>query len=105
MAWYVEIEGEVIGPLQASELRKKVASGEIEPDTPIRSELSGEWEHARKFKGLFDMPVKPVQKGDLPVAPAEKAGDNKKSACPHCGFLNPYVSTKDGCLTSAVSSS
>lgn len=54
--WYFQLMGEVIGPLTATELRERAASGQIQRDTLVRKE-DGDWAHADRVRGLFTSPT------------------------------------------------
>lgn len=52
--WYYQIMGEVVGPLNATELQEHARQGRITPDTFIRRATDGQWVSAERVKGLFD---------------------------------------------------
>lgn len=52
--WYYQLMGEEIGPLSASALKEKAATGDIQWDTFIRKGRDGQWVSAWRVKGLFD---------------------------------------------------
>ena len=53
--WFYDFAGNRIGPLAPHEIRAAIASGRIQPDTPIRQLGSGDWQPARStmFGPLF----------------------------------------------------
>lgn len=51
--WFVHVEGESLGPLQAAELKNLVKSGKIGPQTLIRREDQELWVPASQVRGLF----------------------------------------------------
>lgn len=51
--WYYETLGKVIGPLSSAQLLRKVRSGEIAANTPVRKDDS-QWVHAEEVNGLFE---------------------------------------------------
>ena len=54
--WYFQVMGQELGPLSGGELKAKVTSGQIQPDTLIRKGVDGKWLFAAKVKGLFAVP-------------------------------------------------
>lgn len=57
--------GDVVGPLNGSDLRSHAASGRITTDTFIRKGANGQWVLADRIKGLFDQPA-PQEPPPLP---------------------------------------
>lgn len=51
--WYFQVMGQELGPLSAAELKAKVESGQIQPDTMIRRGIDGKWLFAERVKGLL----------------------------------------------------
>lgn len=85
--WYFQTMGQEIGPLTAAELKSKVATGLIQPDTLIRRGTDGKWMFAGKVKGLFPEPEPPPAPIEPPPAPKPNltptiplAGDSRPSA-------------------------
>jgi len=66
--WFYDQLGQVFGPLTSADLLKKVKSGEIAANTPVRKDDS-QWVYAEEVNGLF-----------------EAAQKNKTYyKCPYCG--------------------
>lgn len=87
--WYFQAMGQEIGPLSGSELKAKVANGQIQPDTLIRKGTEGKWIFGMNIKGLFAVPpeppaapiaphapVKPKSSATIPVSSSSKTGSN-----------------------------
>ena len=51
--WYFQVMGTEVGPLTSAELMEKVAIGQIQPDTLVRSGKDGKWVPADRWKGLL----------------------------------------------------
>jgi hypothetical protein len=67
--WYFQAMGQELGPLSVAELKAKVASGLIQPDTLVRKGTEGKWVFGGNVKGLFpEAPAADVP----PPAPAAK---------------------------------
>jgi len=49
--------GDVVGPLNGSDLRSHAASGRVTTDTFVRKGANGQWVLADRIKGLFDQPA------------------------------------------------
>ncbi len=63
--WFYQAMGDVVGPLNAAELRAHAHSGRIMCDTFVRRGPDGQWLSADRIKGLFDrdspkLPTPPV---------------------------------------------
>ena len=78
--WYVQVMGEVIGPMSSSQLREEARQGRTTRDALVRKGDDCDWFLVDRFKGLFDSAGQPVQRS----RPAEGAkvvpGDRKASA-------------------------
>ena len=68
--WYFQMMGQDIGPLSAAELKSKVSTGQIQPDTLVRKGADGKWIFGGNVKGLFPEPPKSAP---APVAPPPPA--------------------------------
>lgn len=79
--WYYLLDGERIGPIESSELKRLAADQEIDESTLIWKEGLGDWMPANKIKGLF--PPKPtnqpVLKPSVPPAPPSPKTDFSES--------------------------
>lgn len=64
--WYVQTDGEILGPLDSEGLRAAVRHGAIVPDTMVRLGAEGRWSRAATVRGLLP-PVPPVP----PVPPIQ----------------------------------
>jgi hypothetical protein len=51
--WYVDQDGEQIGPLKTVELRQLAARGDVQSQTPVRRGEQGDWVPAGKVVGLI----------------------------------------------------
>lgn len=52
--WEIHRSGVVQGPLRTSQLKRMVADGTVEPDTPVRCVGETKWRRAKQLIGLFD---------------------------------------------------
>lgn len=59
--WYVQVMGEVIGPMSSSQLREEARQGRITRDALVRKGDDGDWILVDRIKGLFDSTGQPVQ--------------------------------------------
>jgi hypothetical protein len=53
--WYYRAEGQTVGPVSSSELRRLALEGRITRDTRVRKGSDGEWVPAERVNGLFDL--------------------------------------------------
>lgn len=51
--WYVDQDGEQLGPLKTAELRQLAAQGDVQSQTPVRRGEQGDWVPAGKIAGLI----------------------------------------------------
>jgi GYF domain 2 len=78
--WYFQVMGQELGPLSGGELKAKVTSGQVQPDTLVRKGLEGKWLYAAKVKGLFPSPEEqPVEE---PPAPPPSAKSKSSATMP-----------------------
>lgn len=77
--WYFQVMGQELGPLSVGELKAKVTSGQIQPDTLVRKTAEGKWIFAGKVKGLFAVPEEPPPE---PVAPPPAAKPKSSATLP-----------------------
>ncbi|MEQ8791375.1 MAG: DUF4339 domain-containing protein [Pirellulaceae bacterium] len=66
--WYVNQDGEQVGPLKTVELRQIAAEGGVEPQTLVRRGEEGDWVPAGKVAGLIPNAPAKSTKAPLPVA-------------------------------------
>ena len=59
MAWFVQLNGKVFGPLGDDQLRQLVAAGKIAKETEISQDRAGPWSQASRIRGLFQEPSAP----------------------------------------------
>lgn len=73
-AWYIQLDGKAVGPLNSAQL-KRLAHGErISPATKIRAGVDGKWLDAARVKGLFPPTTKPQSaSATTPPQPAASA--------------------------------
>lgn len=94
--WYYIRDGQITGPLTATELRQHALSQSVTPADHVRRGDDGKWVLASKVKGLFDPPPTPQAVVEPEPAPtveakpkrvvAEVVVDNPKLVdCPDCG--------------------
>ncbi len=50
--WFYQVLGDILGPIDEDELRDKILSGQLPPNTLVASEKGGPWEEARLLFGL-----------------------------------------------------
>jgi tetratricopeptide (TPR) repeat protein len=70
--WYVLSSSKVRGPATAAQLRKALADGKIQPETPVRSGAKGAWTFVREIPELGAVPEtasQGVQDSVLPDGP------------------------------------
>ncbi len=60
--WYVQVMGEVIGPMSSSQLRDEARQGRITRDALVRKGDDGDWVLVDRIKGLFDASGEVVQR-------------------------------------------
>jgi chitodextrinase len=51
--WYYRASGTTVGPLSATELRRRALDGCVEPDHLVRRGREGPWVPAARLKGVF----------------------------------------------------
>jgi len=51
--WYVDQDGDQLGPLKTAELRQLAAQGDVQAKTPVRRGEQGDWVPAGKITGLI----------------------------------------------------
>lgn len=67
--WYVQIMGEVSGPISSAELRQQAQQGRIGHDALVRKGEDGDWVLIDRIKGLFDSSGSPVGTAAPPRRP------------------------------------
>lgn len=75
MAWFVQLNGKIFGPLNDSQMVQLASAGKICPDTEVSQLREGPWVPATRIKGLFDP-------GSGKSADASNAGHEGPSATP-----------------------
>jgi hypothetical protein len=73
--WFIVKDGKQYGPMAPDELKRKAASGELQPDDWVRPDDRQDWYKASAVKGLFTSTVgESLQQGPSPPKlPAEQA--------------------------------
>jgi len=76
--WYVQMAGQVAGPLSSRHLKALADSGRIEPDQLVAPSPAGPWIPARRVRGLFDArhPAQTRSDGTSRAAPAPVTGSS-----------------------------
>ncbi len=69
--WFIEFNGEAMGPFSAAELKQRAAAGEVTPDTQICKAGTNKWAPASALKGLF--PAAAITAASKAPAPAKSA--------------------------------
>src|ERR1700683_1298310 len=54
--WYVLFGSKIRGPATAAQLRKALADGKIQPETPVRPGVDGEWTFVRDLPEFGAVP-------------------------------------------------
>jgi tetratricopeptide (TPR) repeat protein len=67
--WYVLSGSMIRGPATAAQLRKSLAEGKIQPETPVRAGTKGAWTFVREIPELGAVPETPSQGLKDSVAP------------------------------------
>ena len=57
MAWFVQLNGKIFGPLQDDQLRQLASAGKIFRDTEVSQQREGPWVAASRIKNLFPEPA------------------------------------------------
>jgi len=101
--WFVQLADKVYGPVSLEDLRRRVAAGQIPPESPVREGPNGLWTAASRVPGLVtpawgeaSPPVLPTlgeldsaaRRSLLPLRPCTDCGQmvsQQASMCPRCG--------------------
>jgi hypothetical protein len=66
MAWFVQLNGKIFGPLHDEQLRQLASAGKIFRDTEVSQQREGPWVAASRIRNLFPEPV-PTAPPPVPV--------------------------------------
>jgi len=91
LEWYYKGQGEPVGPLTPSEIRKHALEGKITHTCQVRQGPESRWVRAEKVRGLFDSVLKP----SLPEE-KEKPFPSEMATQPNRGSLVPSSETRPG---------
>jgi S1-C subfamily serine protease len=69
-SWYLRVAGRELGPFEPADLKRFVAQGRIQRDTPVRKGEAGPWFPAERVRGLLDAPPAPPPPPPAPSSPA-----------------------------------
>ncbi len=72
--WFYKVGEQLCGPVSASELLQKAATGEILPNTPVSNRPDGRWVRAEQVQGLFrraDSPPLPENRDSHRESPTQ----------------------------------
>jgi hypothetical protein len=78
--WFIVKDGTQYGPMAPEELKRKAASGELQPDDRVRPDDRENWFKASAVKGLFTSTAdeKPPQCNGAEATPGGEATDGKQ---------------------------
>lgn len=77
MAWFVQLNGKVFGPLNNSQMVQLASAGKIATTTDVSQQRDGPWVPATRIKGLFDQGnAKASPTGDSVAQPQSLASTN-----------------------------
>jgi hypothetical protein len=54
--WYINLKGEIVGPVSGTDLRSRAAEGVVKRSTMVRQGAGGNWVEAWHVDGLFSTP-------------------------------------------------
>jgi hypothetical protein len=101
--WYVQFADKIYGPMTLDDLRRRVAAGQIPPESLARDGPTGQWTAVSRLPALqtpmWPDPMQPMPKtsreqdtaarrGPLPLRPCADCGEyvsQQATACPRCG--------------------
>jgi hypothetical protein len=81
MAWFVQLNGKIFGPLQDDQLRQLASAGKIFRDTEVSQQREGPWFAASRIKNLFP--------GQAPTAPPPATVEQPGFEDSHDDFDDP----------------
>lgn len=97
--WYYQSQGQLIGPLAATEFKSLAAAAKIAPETLVSTSARGPWVAAQQVPGLFGVSVKgpPPRSAAGPRPPAAPLpGDSPSTTKPRRPPVPPLVSVEAG---------
>lgn len=73
--WFVQRDGQKLGPMPTAKLKQLAASGKVSPTDLVQKEGMGKWVQASAVKGLFPAATPGKASAPVPDRPAPTKGD------------------------------
>jgi len=68
MAWFVQLNGKIFGPLQDDQLKQLASARKISRETEVSQQREGPWVTASRIRGLFPEPTPTAYSPIVPTA-------------------------------------
>lgn len=97
-SWYFQSLGNVVGPISSTELRQRVAQGQIDANTMVAKDVPERWVRADRITGL--VPQGPHVAGSTQASSASDSATDLSTPAPMLSGINipPPVRKPDGKL-------